>query len=567
MRYYLNSLIRIALAVWLAGPALAWAASDSPARQTPPDRPTPPTTHIEERVPRAPAEPAAPLPAVSPPAVSPAAPPSTGTMVVTAVSVEGSTVYTPAELAPFHEDLLARAVSLDDIRRVADRITEKYRADGYFLSQAFVPPQGARLGVLRIQVVEGYFDDIAFTGVEAPEGVVSTLAADLVGDRPARLPKLERALLLMGDTYGYQVRDVAVEPLDREAVRYRLKVDLSHDRTLHSVILDNRGTEESGPLQLWASAGVNDVLLTDSRLQVGVFTVPNQPKELKYGELQGSKILGAGGTAATLLVSTSTSDSGGDDAAFGIESGSSRVSARLSHPFLRSRDLSLWVSGTVDVAEYDKEAAGTPIYDDELRVGRLGANLYGADRFEGTNRLSVELSHGFDAFGASSVGDQRSRYGASAAFTKLRVDASRDQALGGNFWLEGKVAGQVSADQLLSSEEFSLGGSYIGRAYDYSELTGEHGVGGSLELRYGRDLDGPVLNGFQAYGFYDFGAVWNLGQFEENRATLSSAGVGVRLVFDHQLRLNLEYARGLTRAVNDEGDKVQRVFFKLSQGF
>jgi hemolysin activation/secretion protein len=234
---------------------------------------------------------------------------------------------------------------------------------------------------------------------------------------------------------------------------------------------------------------------------------------------------------------------------------------------VRSRELSLWVSGTFDVAQYDKEAAGTSIFDDQLRVGRLGANLYGTDRFDGTNRLSIELSHGFDALGASSADGPRSRFGASAEFTKLRVDVSRDQALGGNFWLEGQLAGQASADELLSSEEFSLGGTYIGRGYDFSELTGDHGLGGSLELRYGRDLDGSVLRGFQAYGFYDAGVVWNLGEFETDRETLASAGLGVRLVFEQQVRLNLEYTRALTRAVDEEGEKAQRLFFKLSQGF
>jgi hemolysin activation/secretion protein len=127
-----------------------------------------------------------------------------------------------------------------------------------------------------------------------------------------------------------------------------------------------------------------------------------------------------------------------------------------------------------------------------------------------------------------------------------------------------QLTGQWADDQLLSSEEFGLGGSYIGRAYDFSEISGDHGVGSLIELRYGRDVENKVLRGYQLYGFYDIGAVWNDGDGEADRQTLASAGAGVRMALPGSLRINLEYARALTRPVSQDGDKIERLFLSVT---
>ena len=55
-----------------------------------------------------------------------------------------------------------KEVSLLDIYKVRDAITAKYRAAGYVLSQAIIPPQQISDGIVRIQVVEGYIGKVEF---------------------------------------------------------------------------------------------------------------------------------------------------------------------------------------------------------------------------------------------------------------------------------------------------------------------------------------------------------------------------------------------------------------------
>ncbi|MHA1601082.1 MAG: ShlB/FhaC/HecB family hemolysin secretion/activation protein, partial [Alphaproteobacteria bacterium] len=126
---------------------------------------------------------------------------------------------------------------------------------------------------------------------------------------------------------------------------------------------------------------------------------------------------------------------------------------------------------------------------------------------------------------------------------------------------------QFSPDSLLSAEEFALGGSEFGRAYDFSELTGDDGLAASIELRYGKTVNADLLKAFQFYGFYDFGAVWNDDAPGNGRDTLASAGGGVRLTLPRSVFTTLEVAKPLTRAVSTTSDQDWRIFFSLSISF
>ena len=99
----------------------------------------------------------------APPAPAPVAEPAPG-IVLTAVDIEGATVYEASDFAPLYEGLLARRITRADIERLLDAITQKYREDGYVLVRAVAPPQRLELGVLRVQVVEGYVDRVTFSG-------------------------------------------------------------------------------------------------------------------------------------------------------------------------------------------------------------------------------------------------------------------------------------------------------------------------------------------------------------------------------------------------------------------
>lgn len=523
-----------------------------------------PDAQIERRVPREVPEerPAPPSPA-RPRAMEPEPSAAPAEFIVAAAIIEGNKIFSKEELAPLYEDLLARKVSIDDLQAVAARITKYYQDAGYFLSQAFLPAQDLSAGIVTFKIAEGYAERVEFTGDAPVDGLVRRLGEALETFRPLRRADLERVLMLIGDSFGRIVEDAEVEEIDPTAGRYGLRIALRSKPDSVSVVYDNRGTESAGRGQLWVSAATNRLVDPDTQVRVGVFTVPSQPQELKYGEAEISRLAGSYGTVLSLYGARSESDAGGLDAVDDIEGRSERLQLRLAHPLLRSRKLSLWFNGAADWRNVEENGAGARNYKDQIRALRGGFYLYAEDPLGGGNRLWTELAVGTDALGGSKQGDLRSRFGADAEFSKVQASHTRYQPITENLGVQTLVAGQYADGELLSAEEFSLGGSSIGRAYEFSELSGDHGLGGSVELQYGDSWDEGFPARYQVYGFYDFGMVWNDGEFEADRESLASAGFGVRVGLTKSLNVELEYAEALTRPVNPEGDKVQRIFLQL----
>lgn len=130
--------------------------------------------------------------------------------------------------------------------------------------------------------------------------------------------------------------------------------------------------------------------------------------------------------------------------------------------------------------------------------------------------------------------------------------------------------GQRASKALYSSEEFGFGGPSVGRAYDSSEMTGDHGIGGSLEVQY-TSLE--PLNKFKLTpsAFYDLGKIWNIDQGQADGVSASSAGVGLNLSHPSGITGNLTIAQPLSKAIDTptygNNGHNPRVYFQLGWGF
>jgi hemolysin activation/secretion protein len=132
----------------------------------------------------------------------------------------------------------------------------------------------------------------------------------------------------------------------------------------------------------------------------------------------------------------------------------------------------------------------------------------------------------------------------------------------------GQVSGQIASKPLFSSEEFGYGGQDFGRAYDPSELVGDSGIKGSLEIRYLGLKPGFDVN-LSPYAFYDIGKVWNedTGGISESG---SSAGFGVSISHSTGFSGNFGLAYPLTRKINtpiDGNPEGPRYLFQARYSF
>jgi len=181
--------------------------------------------------------------------------------------------------------------------------------------------------------------------------------------------------------------------------------------------------------------------------------------------------------------------------------------------------------------------------------------------------ISADVISGLS--GTDKFNEVVSRRDGSAEFNKVVMTLSRNQSLFPGLSLMGLVKGQLTNDQMLSSQEFGFGGAQMGRGYDASEITGDEGVGGLLELRYGASTGWDFFKDYQLYGSYDIGMVRNKGADdvvdEQNKETAASAAIGTRLNLHNNLSASVEWAKTLTNTLGANTDlDDQRIFFSIT---
>jgi hemolysin activation/secretion protein len=515
---------------------------------------------------------------------------------LTAVVVEGSTVYDAGALSEAWAGMVGKQISLADAQLIADRITARYRNDGYILSRAIIPAQRIAGGSLRIQVVEGYIKDYRIDGV-FPDGMagggpisgvrakLAAYAEKMVGTRPITAKMMERYLLLANDLPGITAQAVLAPAQGGDPGGATLVVQAKKKAVDFFGSVDNYGSRFSGPYQGQAGIVLNSPFGLSERIGIRGINTIGDWKELHYLEGNWDQDIGSEGTKVGFGVAYSKSHPGNLIPAIEdqIDGTVWTETFRVSHPFMRSRTTNWYGRASLvwrDV-KTDNGALENPTGPDalgahnrdHLRILRIGTSYDLVDRFRGVSFFDVEVSQGLPVFNYTRKGDESSRPEASGKFTKITGEVSRLQSLflpGLNLYVAAQ--GQFSPDKLLASEEFGVGGSQYGRGYDPSEITGDSGVATKVELQYGGPADFRFLKGYQFFAFWDYGKTWNRDKASKkdgtDRDSLMSAGAGVRLNFIDAVSGEFFLAKPLTRDIAGRGNADNwRGFFSLTTRF
>jgi hemolysin activation/secretion protein len=486
-----------------------------------------------------------------------------GAFVLLGVKIYGATVFQADELSGTYEDKLTKPVTTADIVEVAGRITRKYRDEGYFLSQAVVASESPELGLASIRVIEGRISQVSFSGER------SDLAAPMMmglEDEPiARLADIDRRLSRINDIPGMSVTSRVVPDADDPA-RHELVLETKFEQGSGYAGINNRGADTAGPIQGFAGYAWNSLLAPRDQVLVSLFTTPENPREFtqlsalyRYGFKDGSSLrFGAAASLSQDGFNPQTPETGGE---------STSLWMRYEDPLVRQNSYGLWASLGFDSQHFENDWASGGGYRDELRVARVALRGFQTEDDYKTY-VFVEVSSGLDILGASEeAGAGRSRFDADAEFTKVYFDTSLYHDIGKYFGVYTELSGQWTDGPLLLSEEYSVGGPSLGRAYRFGEISGDKGLGALLELRAGYSPDSDLITFAQSYIFYDAASVWNKTPIGWDKQDLSSAGLGVRFDLMDRVSAGWEFAKPLTRTPYDETDRDWRQFFQLSVSY
>jgi hemolysin activation/secretion protein len=489
-------------------------------------------------------------------------------LTVREIGVDGTTVYSISDLAPYLAPLLGKEVTLDDISRVAAELTAKYVADGYLLSRVVVPAQEIRDGAVRLAAIEGYVADVRFQGAKPEEEAMLRAYADKIrAVRPITTRALERYLLLMNDLAGVDARSTLV-PSGAGLGTADLVVDFSFTRASGQIGGDNRGSRALGPWRAMAAGDLNSLFGRFDKTRLFASSTLNS--EQNYASLYHAEPIGAEGARLALTAWGATTRA--DPATLGgLTSSESRSwSAGLfyTYPVVRSRALNLTTRAGFAAEDGQTLVDGVLVTDDALRVLRAGMTFDAVDRLLGSNVVDVEVAQGLNALGARQTTTNALPITTGKSdFTKVMLYAGRLQPLDANWSLFAAVSGQYAFNDVPSLEAFAVGGEFFGRGYDPSEIVGDSGA--SLKIDLQRELGTLAGAALSGYGFYDLGAVYRravLG-IPSQHASLASAGAGLRVRYRASLYGYVEVAKPLTLTPVLEGDKDARVYLGLFATF
>lgn len=497
--------------------------------------------------------------------------------LLTDIVFEGMTVYTPEQARPLYDGLLGRVVTLDDVQRVAQSLTDRYRSDGYLLSVAVVPAQTIGGGRVVVQVVEGNIDRAPVSGrIDGPVEIPAGLAAPAEGARPLDADTLERSLLLIGDLPGVNVQGV-LRPSASQFGAADLDIVLQQTPAEGFVSLDNQGSRFLGPYALAIGGSLYSRLGRYEQIDgllafdpfdgtmwyaSGAVTVPLH----QLGAFAGDtlQIAGGYGQAKPDLPLFP----------FSTRSRSSEWRFTYAAPLIRSRDRNL--TGAVAFIIRDLENRITDLRRDARNPAEEHVRLlqpratFDWTTDHAVNLVELAANIGLDILDASQKSDPRLvRENADGQFFYLTATLARTQDLGGGFGLLARGDFQYSGEPLPTTERFGVGGSRYGAGFPPGNITGDSGVAARLELRYGRQVDAGALDAYQLYVHYDYGGTQDEAPGMEAWREISAIGAGVRINLFRNLAVNPEVAQQLTGDVADcvGCSDETRFLFSLTQRF
>ncbi|MEO8013908.1 MAG: ShlB/FhaC/HecB family hemolysin secretion/activation protein [Polaromonas sp.] len=506
------------------------------------------------------------------PSSAPATPASDAVkIVVNRLQVTGAQTYPEAELVALTGFKPGNELSLGDLRGMALKITERYRSNGYFVAQAYLPAQEIKDGVVTIAVIEGQYGKIAVRNQSNLSDGLAYRQLDGIntGDTVAIAP-LESRLLLLSDIPGVNVTSTLTPGASLGASD--LIVDVTPgQRVTGSIDADNAGNRYTGEYRLGATVNLNNAAGLGDVASLRVLT---SGSGLNYA--RASYQMQFGKATAGVAYSWLGYELGREFSYTGA-TGTARIASLYgSYPLIRSRNTNLYAGLAFDHKTFqDKNPTDLtmPVADKKSQV--LTASLRGDHRDSlgggGLSGYSLAWSAGNIDLQTPELQDRYALAQTSGHFNKLGFSAMRLQSVTDSVSLYAGINGQVASKNLDVSEKMELGGMYGVRAYPEGEAYADQGYVLTLEARMRLPTPYQFPGQMQLIGFIDTGSVsihknpWDAG---DNRRTLSGAGVGLNWSETNNFMVRAFYARKLgNEAAESAPDKSGRFWIQAVKYF
>jgi hemolysin activation/secretion protein len=527
-----------------------------------PQPPLQPPSNPEQTPPNsAPGNQSAPTPSDSP------------TVLVQKIEVIGSTVFDPEQINPIVQPYEGRSLSVEQLREVADAITQLYLERGYITSRAILVDQEIVNGIVQIRVIEGSLSEIQIQGTRRVNPDYVRSRVQLGAGTPLNTAKLEDQLRLLRADPLFENVEASLRATGRTGQSILIVRVIEADPFEGSVGIDNYsppsvGSERLGLNLLYRNlTGYGDQVATSfyhtTRSGADNFEFVYQ---LPVNPMNGTVQLRTSLTWNKIVESEVQLPD-----LFNIEGDSQLYEASFRQPLVRSPREEFALS------------LGFTWQKNQTTIGDLGFPSPGADADGVTKTSVIKFGQDYvrrDVRGAWSL---RSLFSVGIGVLDATVNPApepdgrfvswlgqvqRVQILNENNFLIVGADIQLTPDSLLPSQQFVVGGGQSLRGYRQNIRAGDNGVRFSIEDRITLERNEAGAAIFQLAPFFDAGYVWNdssnpINQFLPSQRFLAGLGIGLLWEPEPGLNLRLDYGYPLIK-LDDRGENAQDKGFYFS---
>ena len=496
LRISLSSLA-LSVAMLTLGTAAA-APAPAAAPTLPANTPTP--GQVQSTLPTAPAPPQLKgVPAVTTPSTGQAEiAPGGPTVTVQHFEITGNSVFPDALLQPVIAGYLGKPLTLAELYKAADAITQYYQDHGYGIARATVPEQEFSADTVKLEVLEGHIGKVSVEGsTRTRTAVIEKRVSDFKSGQVYTDAAMDRSVLLVNDLPGVQAQATLEPGTDFGTADLVYKAQ-DEPEVSGQLSVDDYGRRDVGLFRFNAEADFASLTGSGDRLSANI--THSEANLLNFGGL--TYVLPVGPPGGMLTTDYNQSEyhvTGTSFDKLDISGSSKNAGMSYQYPSLRGRLENLYWgfgiqhAGTATTAS--SKTGDVTVSQSNLNTAQF-TFYYTKSYVDGAYR---SLNGTFTSNG-------RKDYGTTpdAERVRLELDSSYVQPFAGSWSFVGKGSGAWSPDPLPDTEKYALGGPDNVRGFLSSEQRGDSGLfaSGEITRSFGPDLP------FSLGGFLDSGRVW-----------------------------------------------------------
>ena len=504
----------------------------------------------------------------------PVLPPSQEKVMVRDIRVTDARLVPEAEINSITAGFEGRELTLPDMQKAADLITNAYRKKGYVTSRAYLPPQKIESGILEIRVLEGLMGDVEIKGNRYFSARLLRSKITLDKNEPFNYDILRKDLVRINrnpDRYARAVLLPGKEEAQTDVileVKDRLPIHAGFD-------YDNFGSRYIGKDRYTGTLSHANLFGFDDNLSFQYQLAQHSRYYYKSVRYSGPVAPDAN---AGLYAAFSRVKLGEEFEDADVRGKSKLYGVFADKSLIDGERLSLTLNLGFDYKDITNYQLQTVSSTDRLRVLRTGLNMDLSDEW-GRTIITQELDFGIPDImgGLRRQDDKASRSGAGGKFNKNTVNLLRLQKLPLDATLLWKNQIQTSPYILTSIEQFQIGGISNVRGYPPAEAVGDSGYSTTAELTFPayfipKDVNVPfsrakMYDALRFAMFYDWAnaRLRRPSATEEKDKTLRGAGWGVRFNLPENFSIRFDMAWPLDNTPSDSDH--MHPWIQVSKGF